>query len=144
MKKLILTMTLMIFLTAIFGFVGQAQRARVELDPIVPAIASFVIPGGGQLLNDQPNKAVTHFVVSLGIYAAVYAYPSPIPMQKINIALTAHLAWSAYSAYDAYIVARNRYGGRIMSMEGIQRPSGALKVSDYHGGSSFNLVEIKF
>jgi len=87
------------------GFSSTA-RAREDLSPIVPAIASFVIPGSGQLVNDQPNKALAHFVVGVGV-SSVYYLPFN-PIWRVLPAL--QLAWHGYSSYDAYQVASGRKG----------------------------------
>ena len=85
-----------------------------EISPVVPSLASFILPGAGQLLNDQPEKALTHFVVIVGIDTATYLMagtfiPRPWTFYRIGTAL--HLAWSGYSAYDAYQVASRRRSG---------------------------------
>lgn len=100
----------------LLNLIGSTAVARDDLSPAVPAIASFIIPGAGQLLNEEPNKALTHFVVILGIDTASYFLAttmiSPIPSR---LGTTLHLAWAGYSAYDAYQVARGRGGGIFSS-----------------------------
>jgi len=105
-------------LVLLFGLLvttgGFQSRAADDLSPIVPSLASFILPGAGQLLNDQPEKALTHFVIIVGIDTATYflagsLYPGPWTTYRIGTAL--HLAWSGYSAYDAYQVASHRRRG---------------------------------
>ncbi len=96
-----------------FASTGVAQD---DISPVVPAIASFIIPGSGQLINDQHNKALTHFVVGVALYSAYsipYVYRSP----AISVLPALNLAWSGYSAYDAYQVAERRGGVFNSSLE---------------------------
>lgn len=90
------------------GFSSTA-RAQEDLSPIVPAIASFIIPGSGQLVNDQPNKALTHFVVGVGV-SSVYYFPSTYATPIWRVLPALQLAWHGYSSYDAYQVANDRRG----------------------------------
>lgn len=97
---------LLVFALIVTGF-NSIGRAQEDLSPIVPAIASFVIPGSGQLVNDQPNKALTHFVVGVGVSSAYYlpfTYTTPI----WRVLWAFQLAWHGYSSYDAYQVASGR------------------------------------
>lgn len=101
---------------------GANSLADDDLSPAVPSIASLILPGAGQLINEQPNKALTHFIVVVGIDSATMlltsvlspSYPydptyDPTLVQTISsIGLVLHLAWSGYSAYDAYQVASGR------------------------------------
>lgn len=81
---------------------------------LVNGLASFILPGAGQLLNDQPDKALQHFIVIVGI-DAVSVFLAPVlyrsPYSLYSIGLAAHLGWSAFSAYDAYSVAKHQGGG---------------------------------
>lgn len=99
---------LLVFALIAAGF-SSTSRAQEDLSPIVPAIASFVIPGSGQLVNDQPNKALAHFVVGVGV-SSVYYLPFiyKTPIWRAVPAL--QLAWHGYSSYDAYQVASGREG----------------------------------
>ncbi|MCF7891008.1 hypothetical protein K9M78_07300 [Candidatus Bipolaricaulota bacterium] len=86
---------------------GAHSSAADEISPVVPSLASFILPGSGQLINDQPNKALTHFIIGVGIYSSytfTFLYQSPL----YRLVPVLNLAWSGYSAYDAYQVARGR------------------------------------
>lgn len=97
---------LLVFALIAAGF-SSIGRAQEDLSPIVPAIASFVIPGSGQLVNDQPNKALAHFVVGVGVSSVYYLpFTDTTPIWKVLPAL--QLAWHGYSSYDAYQVASVR------------------------------------
>ncbi|MEF8837170.1 MAG: hypothetical protein V5A87_04885 [Candidatus Bipolaricaulota bacterium] len=87
--------------------IGGQSLAQDRLSPVVPSIASFILPGSGQLINDQPNKALTHFVIGVAIYSSytfTFIYRSPY----YSVVPALNLAWSGYSAYDAYQVASGR------------------------------------
>ncbi len=71
----------------------------------IPGLASFVIPGLGQLLNDQIDRALIHFGVDVAIYVAGFTVGAYIPYTWY-IVPAAHLAWAAYSGIDAYNVAK--------------------------------------
>jgi len=78
---------------------GSAQE-----DAWIPGLASFVIPGLGQLLNDQLDRALVHFGVSIaiwtvGFYSAIFLPPMAIATPALA------LGWHIYSAYDAYTIA---------------------------------------
>jgi TM2 domain-containing membrane protein YozV len=87
------------------GLSAEAATA----DAMVPGLASLLIPGLGQLLNDQVSKAILHFGVDVVIwYGGLYlVYIDPYSYRYSLLGL-AHLAWSLYSGYDAYTVARER------------------------------------
>ncbi|MFW6422287.1 MAG: hypothetical protein ACOCZX_05600, partial [Candidatus Bipolaricaulota bacterium] len=88
--------------------------------PIIPAIGSFIIPGAGQLLNNKPNKALTHFAIIVGIDTVTY-WVGYRRLGNSYLLGSLHLAWSAYSAYDAYEVARRRRGGLdLSSWDGVE------------------------
>ncbi|MFB6291391.1 MAG: hypothetical protein ABEJ25_06660, partial [Candidatus Bipolaricaulia bacterium] len=90
---------------------GAQSLAADDLSPVVPSLASFIIPGSGQLINEQPNKALTHFVVVVGIDTATYFLSLSYVRTSLltyRLGSLLHLAWSSYSAYDAYQVASNK------------------------------------
>ncbi|GEM_PF-2318144 len=81
---------------------------------LVNGLASFILPGAGQLLNDQPDKALQHFIIIVGIDATSYLLAPVLyhgAYSFYSIGLAAHLGWSAFSAYDAYTVAKHQGGG---------------------------------
>ena len=122
MRVKLLVAVMIVSLLTIAMSTPALARDEITLDPIVPAIASFIIPGAGQLLNDQPDKAITHFAVAVGInalnYFLVYSVYTSSPAYSPYLGGTLHLAWSAYSAFDAYEVAEDRRRGiRFSSLE---------------------------
>ena len=102
MRKVIVALCVgVILLVATFGASAQTNSA------LIPGLGSFIIPGLGQLLNDQMDKAIIHFGVSvavwtLGFYGSIYlpvlAYATP--------ALA--LGWHIFSGLDAYNVAKDQ------------------------------------
>jgi hypothetical protein len=72
----------------------------------IPGLASFVIPGLGQLLNDEVDKAILHFGVNVGLVAVGWYAATLFPMGYYAVP-TLYLAWGLYSAYDAYSVAKD-------------------------------------
>ena len=71
---------------------------------VVPATASLVVPGIGQLINGQGTKAVGVFGVAMATGAA---FLTGMPILGGIIGL-AHLATHAYAVGDAYFTARKK------------------------------------
>jgi len=90
-----------ILLVATFGASAQTNQA------LIPGLGSFVLPGLGQLLNDQMDKALIHFGVSvaiwtLGFYSSIYLPPMAFATPAIG------LAWHVFSGFDAYNTAKDQ------------------------------------
>jgi len=63
MRKFMVTLCVgVILLVATFGASAQTD------DAWIPGLGSFVLPGLGQLLNDQMDRALVHFGVSVAIW----------------------------------------------------------------------------
>ncbi len=76
-------------------------------DAWIPGLASFALPGLGQLINDQMDKAILHFAVGIGIGAIGYGVGWYFnPLWYVTPAL--YLGWAIYSGYDAYTVAKDQ------------------------------------
>jgi TM2 domain-containing membrane protein YozV len=71
---------------------------------VVPAAASFVVPGVGQLINGQGSKALGVFGVAVATGAA---FMTGLPLIGAVIGI-AHLATHGYAVGDAYIQARKK------------------------------------
>jgi hypothetical protein len=98
----------MMVVGALLAAIGIGASAATS-DAWIPAVASFVVPGLGQLLNDQVDKAILHFVVDVGINALGYYMTwSTFGWYAAPIWGLAHLGWALYSGYDAYTVAKER------------------------------------
>lgn len=87
--------------------IGGTALARQDpnLTPLVRGFASFVIPGLGQYLNGEYDKALTHFVVDMVLVLGTYYVGALLPYRPFPVywmAGLAHTAWALYSAVDAY------------------------------------------
>lgn len=93
-----------------FQVIGAAQEEEQvsPKNPLLYGVASFVIPGSGQFLNGETNKALTHFLVAVAIPVVGYyaALASPTPVLVGAAAGVAQLGWAFLSAMDAYRVAQ--------------------------------------
>ena len=102
MRKIMVTLCVgVILLAATFGASAQTNSA------LIPGIGSFIIPGLGQLLNNEMDKAIIHFGVgvavwTLGFYGSIYLPPLAYATPALG------LAWHVYSAFDAYNVAKEQ------------------------------------
>lgn len=77
---------------------------RSKATGVIPAAASFAVPGVGQLINGQGTKALGVFGVAVATGVAVLA-GLPLIGGIIGIA---HLATHAYAVGDAYVQARKK------------------------------------
>ncbi len=97
---LVVTGLLFITLVAPVANAAVMQKDEVKCDPFLNALASFLIPGWGQWLNEERGKAVFHIAVGVGLIA------TPILLAGTPIALFAalgRLVWGGYSGYDAFM-----------------------------------------
>jgi TM2 domain-containing membrane protein YozV len=83
---------------------STSLQKRSKVTGVVPAAASFAVPGVGQLLNGQGTKALGVFGVAVATGAAVLA-GLPLIGGIIGIA---HIATHAYAVGDAYVQARKK------------------------------------
>jgi len=76
----------------------------------IPGVASLVLPGLGQFLNDEVDKAFLHLGIGIAIDVGAYYIATLLPFSYYSYPLIglAHLAWGLYSGYDAYTVAKDR------------------------------------
>ncbi len=98
------------------------SNAQQNTDVWIPGIASFCIPGFGQLLNDEMSKAAFHFGVDVALWVGGFYLSELLPIligSRYSLIVLAHLAWSVYSAYDAYTVAKERGFSIGLTQEGI-------------------------
>ncbi|UCF10405.1 MAG: hypothetical protein JSW65_01615 [Candidatus Bipolaricaulota bacterium] len=101
-------MVVLFVVAALIG--GVMLGATAQEDAWIPGLASFLLPGLGQLLNDEIDKAILHFLVDLAIgvggsFAVRYV---PVPWYtRTTIVAAAHLAWAIYSGLDAYNTAKD-------------------------------------
>ncbi|MDQ3340357.1 MAG: hypothetical protein M4D80_34805 [Myxococcota bacterium] len=79
---------------------GKPSKAK----GIVPATASLVVPGVGQLINGQGTKALGVFGVALATGAA---FMTGLPLLG-GIIGVAHVVTHVYAVGDAYVQARKK------------------------------------
>jgi TM2 domain-containing membrane protein YozV len=79
---------------------GKPSKAK----GIVPATASLVVPGVGQLINGQGGKALGVFGVALATGAA---FMTGLPLLG-GIIGAAHVVTHVYAVGDAYVQARKK------------------------------------
>lgn len=84
----------------IAGFGALAEEPSPT--PLIRGAASFVLPGLGQYLNGEYDKALTHFmvVVLVDLGSSYVAHIAPYWPWWTTGAL--HTLWALYSAVDAY------------------------------------------
>jgi hypothetical protein len=71
---------------------------------VVPAVASLVVPGVGQLINGESDKAVGVFAVAV---VSGLSFLGVIPVLG-GIAGLVHLATHVYAVGDAYIQGKKK------------------------------------
>jgi TM2 domain-containing membrane protein YozV len=79
---------------------GKPSKAK----GLVPATASLVVPGVGQLINGQGTKAIGVFGVALATGAA---FMTGLPLLG-GIIGAAHVVTHVYAVGDAYVQARKK------------------------------------
>jgi len=122
MRKVLVVSVLMVSLLVIMATGAFAQTAP-RTDAWVPGLASFLIPGLGQLLNDQMDKAIIHFGVAVGISVGGSLLSSTLFYSGFwygySITAAAYLVWSVYSGLDAYNVAKEQGFSLGMTKDGL-------------------------
>lgn len=103
MWRIALSIAVSVGLLAV-GVAGYGQGRR---DPVLYGLASFFLPGLGQYLNGEPDKAIVHFLVAVSIPTVGYYLASITrsPVLERTIPLL-QFGWSVYSALDAYRTAK--------------------------------------
>jgi len=79
-------------------------RKRSKATGVVPAAASFALPGAGQLINGQGVKAIGVFGVAVATGAA---FLTGLPLLGAVIG-AAHVVTHVYAVGDAYVQARRK------------------------------------
>jgi len=101
MKKMVVVAILAMVVLVSIGAAAQESEAWI------PGIASFLIPGLGQILNDQIERGIIHFGVDVVIWALGFYGASFLP-PLVYATPALHLGWAIYSGLDAYRVAKDR------------------------------------
>ncbi|MGB2983686.1 MAG: hypothetical protein WBC63_07505 [Candidatus Bipolaricaulia bacterium] len=90
-------------LSLLFVAIGTSAQ---DNDAWIPGLASFVLPGLGQVLNDQVDRAIVHFGVDVAIWAVGFYVGMFFPYGYYAIPAL-HLGWAVFSGFDAYNVAKD-------------------------------------
>lgn len=110
MNKVLIVVAVLVSLVGVMTVSGFAQTSGPS-DAWIPGLASFIIPGLGQMLNDQMDKAIIHFGVAVGISVGGSLISNALldnsSWYGYSIVGLAYLGWSAYSGLDAYNVAKD-------------------------------------
>ena len=111
-RGIIVAVVLLVLVALSTGTAAQTN------DAWIPGIASFVVPGVGQLLNNQMDKAILHFGVMVAINVGTYYTASFFRYSYYRYSLIGllHLGWAVYSGMDAYNVAKEQ-GFRLSLIE---------------------------
>ncbi len=106
MKTIVFGLLALVFVVS-FNQEALAQSEE-ERSPVLYGIGSFFIPGLGQLLQAEPEKAAIHFLVGLGIPVAGWLASLASPVSElVNLATwVASLGWGILSGIDAYRLAQ--------------------------------------
>jgi len=79
-----------------------AQEAEAEInpdcDPFLGGLASFVIPGWGQWLNGEKDKALVHITVGMGLSVTAFLLRYPFSLVVAGV----RTLWGLYSTFDAF------------------------------------------
>ena len=91
-------------LVATFGASAQTN------DAWIPGLASFVLPGLGQFINDEMDKAIIHLGIAVALDVGAFYVAALLPFSYYTYPLVGlvHLAWGVYSGFDAYNVAKDQ------------------------------------
>lgn len=113
MRKFIVMLSIGAML--VVGSVGAMAQTN---DAWIPGLASFVLPGLGQFINDQTDKALIHFGIAIALDVGAYYVAALLPFSYYTYPLVGlvHLVWGVYSGLDAYDVAKSQ-GFRIGLVE---------------------------
>ena len=89
------------------GTVGAVAQTN---DAWIPGLASLALPGLGQFINDQTDKAILHLGIAIALDVGAYYVAALLPFSYYSYPLVGlvHLGWAVYSGLDAYDVAKDQ------------------------------------
>ena len=105
MKKRVGVVCVVVSLLAVtLGASAQESQAWI------PGVASLALPGLGQFLNGQTDKALLHLGIAIALDIGAYYAVSLLPFGFYSYPIVGlvHLGWGLYSAFDAYNVAKEQ------------------------------------
>lgn len=71
----------------------------MQNNALVNGVLSFIIPGVGQYLNDEKQKAVILFIVMLVLHCAIYYLANNPLGSGISTLYHLYAGWDAYKNY---------------------------------------------
>jgi len=120
MKK---SLVVCIVLVGLLAGIPISVGAQQSHDAWIPGLASFFIPGLGQFLNDEMDKAIIHFGVGLAIPLAGAFAVSVLPWNLWTAGYSAvalvTVGFRVYSGLDAYNVAKDAGFSLGMTEDGL-------------------------
>jgi len=106
LKRILVVLLIGMILLTLLPTAGMARVRVSPRNPLLYGLASFILPGVGQFLNDEPDKALVHFVVAVAIPTVftIVGHFLHWHLWYLRHALTGlfSLGWHTYSAIDAY------------------------------------------
>jgi hypothetical protein len=111
-KRILAVLLIGMILLTLLPTAGMARVRVSPRNPLLYGLASFILPGVGQFLNDEPDKALVHFVVAVALptVVTIVGHFFPWHLQHALLGLLS-LGWHTYSAIDAYRTA-DRFNAR--------------------------------
>ncbi len=121
MSKAVVVVVLVVGLVGVLNMAAAAQQAQ-EREPILYAVASFFIPGLGQVLQDEVQTGIVHFgiAVAIPIAGSYLRAVSPAPIVIGWSVAAAQFAWSLYSAFHSHDLAvehNRRHGFALVDLD---------------------------
>ncbi len=106
MHRMVLAALLVVGVMATAGITGAAQPPQAR-DPLLYGLASFFVPGLGQVLQQDLQTGLVHFGVAaaIPIVGAYMAMVSPAPALVWAGVGLAQLGWTLNSAFHSYNMA---------------------------------------
>jgi hypothetical protein len=103
-KRVGVVFVVLSLLVLAFGASAQQNQAWI------PGVASLALPGLGQFLNDEVDKAFLHLGIAIALDIGAYYVAALLPFSYYTYPIVGlvHLAWGLYSGLDAYNVAKER------------------------------------
>ena len=71
----------------------------MEKNALVNGVLSFIIPGVGQYMNGEKQKAAKLFIIMLALHAAIYYFANNPIGSGISTLYHLYAGWDAYKNY---------------------------------------------
>ena len=99
MRSLIVTLVVgVILLVSTVGAMAQTN------DAWIPGVASLVLPGLGQFINDEMDKAILHLGIAVALDIGAYYLAAILPFGYYSYPIVGlvHLGWGIYSSKSSF------------------------------------------